>query len=162
MGRQAPDSAEQGVAIFEGHADIAHDEVGQLARHGLDARVGSGGDGDLDAGAFEDHREHVADVGLVIDDEDAEAAERDRGGFFEGGILDAGLKGAIHRRRLRGVGGRELHRENGAIANAVARRGRDAAVELDEVTDDGETEAEAARRARGRTVALPEAIEDVG
>src|SRR5205814_5049602 len=55
---------------------------------------------------------------------------------------------------------RQRDRERRAPSFAVARRGDAAAVELDDVLDDGQSEPEAAVRARRAAVALAEALED--
>src|SRR5256885_627188 len=61
--------------------------------------------------------------------------------------------------RLRGRE-RQRDRERRAASFAVACRGDAAAVELDDVLDDGQSEPEAAVRARRAAVALAEALED--
>src|SRR5258707_894048 len=56
---------------------------------------------------------------------------------------------------------RERDRERRAATLALARDPHAAAVELDDVADDREAEAQSAVHARRRVVGLPEAFEDV-
>ena len=56
---------------------------------------------------------------------------------------------------------RKVHGERRAVSFAGASRHHGSAVQLDQVLDDRETEAEAAVLARGRMVGLPEAVESM-
>src|SRR5207253_6070154 len=95
-----------------------------------------------------------ARVPLVVDHEDAEASEP---GCLRGGRWRPGRA-----RRLGRDPERQPHREGGAFTLARALRVHAAPVQLDDVADDREAEAQAAGPPRDRGLGLPEALEDVG
>src|SRR5262245_39321974 len=103
--------------------------------------------------------EQRAHVGLVLDDEDAQSGE----------LLRQDGRAIGGRRRARGAARRGLGRRFGqaygerrAAAGAVAACLDLAAVELDQVLDDREAEAEAAGGARHAHLGLAKRLEYVG
>ena len=107
---------------------------------------------------------HLAGIGVVLDDQNLRPREIRQGADGERARRDR-----RHRRvRLDGgpgrLGGsdadRQMQTERGAAIASIARRLDRAAVQLDDVPDDGQPEAEAGVRPRRAAVGLAEAIED--
>lgn len=78
-GGQAADAADERVAVFVGHRDVADDQVGAVARvsrcDAVERGAGAGGDVNAGAESFEQARDDLARVGLVIDDENRATVE---------------------------------------------------------------------------------------
>jgi len=113
--------------------------------------------------------DQLAGVGIVLDDEDPDAGEIGDGEAGLAREVAPGVGGGIGR----GVGprfqGRRRERrerqadgEDRPLPGAGARRLDRAAVQLDQMADDGEAEAEATVLPARRGVGLAEALEDVG
>ena len=105
LGGQGADLADEGVAVLVGHADVGDKHVRavllQQRQRLLDAR---GREHD-DLAALEHGGEQLADVGLVVDDEHAQALDLDRAGQLVGaGGLDLGDVGLDA--QARSAGGR--------------------------------------------------------
>ncbi len=129
-------------------------------RHAAIAASASAADStarDVGAAALEDRADETARVGLVVDDEHPHALERGLGLERRVAVDRCGL--AVF------FGGDRRYRnaddEGRAKTCAAAGRVDRAAVQLDEVADDRESEPEAAVLARAGRVLLAEAIEDV-
>ena len=154
--RQAADLPQERVAVLARHTDVAEEDVRPPARECGERLGGRLAHPDVGTVPPQDRLENLARVRLVVDHEDAEAVEPSarRGGWR--------LRLGRARRRLPGRDlDRQPHREGGALTLARALRVHGAPVQLDDVADDREAEAQAAVRPPGRGVALPEALEDV-
>ena len=103
----------------------------------------------------EHRREQLQRIRIVVDQEHAGAIEpKPIGGNLhrlEPGLADGRLGGQ-----------RQRHRERGASAGAVTLGLHGAAVELDQVVHDRETEAESGLTPAAARIGLAEAVEDVG
>src|SRR5439155_4875166 len=104
----------------------------------------------------QDRLENLAGVRLVVDHEDAEASEP---GCLRGGRWRRGRVRGRARRPDRNLE-RQPHREGGPLTLARALHAHAAPVQLDDLAEDREAEAQAAVRPPGRGVGLPEALED--
>ena len=136
------------VAVLARHADVADQHVGALApRSAASASRDRAAAAHARARAASSTRDqHSRDVGLVVDDEQAQPAQERAAPAASARPAAAGVGvGSCAGSRARG----SATREGGAAADA--RRSRPstrAAVELDEVAHDREAEPEAAVRAR--------------
>ena len=142
------------VPIDLGHRDVAEDDVEPRLLDGAQR---------LRRRRRRHHRrtEHAEDLGggladrrLIIDDQDAHSIELRRA------KAEGGPRGGA---RGDDAGGqeREHHPEGRPVPLAGALGAHGAAVEIDDVADDGQTQAEPAELPRRRRVLLREAIEDV-
>src|SRR2546425_7419208 len=152
-----PELLNEHVAVVTWKADVADQNVGTPLFHLLEGLLRVGGRRDIGAGGTQDHAHQLARVGLVIDDEDAEAPQADRPGD---GLAVVSVA-RRHRRDLaaHGRGHREVDREDRPATLPRALGTHDTAVELDDVAHDREAEPEAAVSAADRCLALPEAVE---
>ena len=124
------------------------------AFHLLECLLGAGGRHDVSAGGSQDHAHQLARVGLVIDDEDAQPVESD-------GLAIEPAARRLGRNRVRVRGGEgKVDGEDGSAALARALSIDVAAVQLDDVSHDGEAEPEPAVSAADRRLALSESVED--
>ena len=80
LGGAAAELADEPVAVLVGHGDVADEDVGDaaLGAHGVEGVAGGAGGGDDGAAALEDGGDHLAGVGLVVDEQHAHAVEVDR------------------------------------------------------------------------------------
>ncbi len=115
---------------------------------------------DSRAGILEDDRHELTRVTLVVDHQHRCALQRRaRLGHR---LADFGVRDVGDRRRERlDRASRQDDLEGGTAPFSLATRGDDASVELDEVSDDGETQAEAAVVSCGRRITLTESVEHV-
>src|SRR2546422_6070139 len=150
------DPADERVAVLPGQADVGEEDVrppgielgerlgGRLARPYLGT------------GLPQDRFEDLARVQLVVDYQDAEAAER-------GELLARGALPCFVRAPVLGCDPeRDPHSESGTFPLASALGFDGPPVELDEVAGDREAEPQAAERPRDGSIGLPEALEEVG
>src|SRR5437867_9205268 len=150
------DPADERVAVLAGHADVGQEDVrppglelgerlrGRLARPYLGT------------GLPQDRFEDLARVQLVVDYQDAEAAER-------GELLARGALPCFVRAPVLGCDPeRDPYSESGTFPLASALGFDGPPVELDEVAGDREAEPQAAERPRDGSIGLPEALEEVG
>ena len=87
VGGELAEAADEGVAVFVGHADVADENVGSMAFDEVD-RFARGGAGEyFGVAIFEETTQQAAGVGFVIDDDN-----------FQTGDFDAGIGGGLHRR----------------------------------------------------------------
>lgn len=77
VGGELAEAADEGVAVFAGHADVADENVGAMLFDKLDRFVGGGGREDLGVAIFEEAAEQAAGVWFVIDDDDFQAGDFD-------------------------------------------------------------------------------------
>ena len=124
---------------------------GWICRHDFAGLASRRGRGHSRAGVFENHAQHFARVGIVVDDQHARAGEPR--------LLCLGRCRRIGFRAARGS--RQPHGECRALADAGALGVHRAAVHADQIVDDRQTQPEAAVRARRAAVALTEALEHV-
>ena len=104
------------------------------------------------AALFEQRRQHVERIGLIVHHRDGHAVEAD-------GVVG----GRPRHRHHHGLGWhRQPDGHRRAQAHAVAVSGDGSAVLLDQVAGDGQAKAQAAVIPGRAAVGLPEAIEDVG
>jgi hypothetical protein len=154
LGGEEADSSDEGIAILAGHADVGDHHVGAILRERVE-RVGDALRRDRDRAVLREHaRDSLARVLLVVDDEHAQTLE----------LLAVFEVGLPARRRARerpfpDRSEREGQNEGRAAALAFAVRDDVASMKLDEVTADGEAEAEAALRAVVARLCLLEAVE---
>src|SRR5438445_782627 len=154
LGLLLPELLNEHVAVITGKTDVAHQDVRMPAFHLLECLLGAGGRHDISAGGSQDHAHQLARVGLVIDDEDAQPVESD-------GLAIEPAARRLGRNRVRVRGGEgKVDGEDGSAALARALGIDVPAVQLDDVTHNGEAEPEAAVSAADRCLALTEAIED--
>ena len=167
VGGEGADAADEFVAVLAGHADVADEDVGAVAWRSVEGLGGGGGGGDAGAAARRGgggrgrgrrarrRRRRTREAGEV--DAGGRTVRRRPGRRAGGGGVAARVVGV----RCGGASGRATTKvAPGPAPGLVARDG--AAVELDELLDDGEAEAEAAVAAGGGAVGLAEAVEDVG
>src|SRR6266481_4663859 len=158
LGLLLPELLNEHVAVITGKADVADQDVRMPAFHLLECLLRAGGRHDVGAGGSQDHAHELARVGLVIDDEDAQAGESDRPA--DGLAIEPAARrlGQDRVRVSRGEG--KVDGEGGSVALARALGIDVPAVQLDDVSHDGEPEPEAAVSAADRCLALSEAVED--
>src|SRR5439155_139059 len=144
------------VAVLARHADVAEEDVRPPARECGECLDGRLGCPDLGTVPPQDRFENLAGVRLVVDHEDAEASEP---GCLRGGRWRRGRVRGRARRPDRNLE-RQPHREGGPLTLARALHAHAAPVQLDDLAEDREAEAQAAVRPPGRGVGLPEALED--
>src|SRR5438105_5764283 len=158
LGLLLPELLNEHVAVITGKTDVAHQDVRMPAFHLLECLLGAGGRHDVGAGGSQDHPHELARVGLVIDDEDAQPVESDRPAD---GLA---IEPAAHRLgqdRVRvGRGEGKVDGEGGTAALTRALGIDVPAVQLDDVSHDGEAEPEAAGSAGDRRLAPSEAAEN--
>src|SRR5438552_1048895 len=158
LGLLLPELLNEHVAVITGKTDVAHQDVRMPAFHLLECLLGAGGRHDVSAGGSQDHAHQLARVGLVIDDEDAQPVEGDRPA--DGLAIEPAAR-RLGRDHVRVSGGEgKVDGEDGSAALARALSIDVAAVQLDDVSHDGEAEPEAAVSAADRRLALSESVED--
>src|SRR5438105_7414553 len=158
LGLLLPELLNKHVAVITGKADVADQDVWMPAFHLLECLLGAGGRHDIGAGGSQDHAHELARVGLVIDDEDAQPVEGDRPA--DGLAIEPAAR-RLGRDGVRVSGGEgKVDGEDGSAALARALSIDVAAVQLDDVTHDGEAEPEAAGSAGDRRLAPSEAAEN--
>jgi hypothetical protein len=123
-------------------------------RDRLRRRRGAGHDG---LRLLEKAADHAARVVLVVDDQHAQAGDAAVGVRGDAGALAHAALVALGRLRRRDD--RQQDREGRPLAGAFAGDAHRAAVQLDELLDDGQSEPEAAVAAGRAGVGLAEAVE---
>ncbi len=122
------------------------------------ARLGRRRSGrDIRAGARQDGADHVPSVNIIVHDQHAHVIEPLRRGLD---LLRTGQAHSLH--RSNGVHDWQRDHERGALTRAGALGADRAAVQLGQVLDDRQAQAQAAVRPGGRAVALTEPIECMG
>jgi hypothetical protein len=101
-GAAGADFADEGVAVFAGHADVGDEDVGGLFGEEVEGFVGGGCDADGGVGVLEEALDEIAGVGFVVDDEDAYAGKL--GGVVGGGGVAGGGGVSARVGRRGGVG----------------------------------------------------------
>ena len=158
--RPCADLLDELVAVFDRHADVAEQNIRSEAFQFFQRLVGGRSESHFGVLTGEEAADDVASIGLVVDDQDFDAGKV--GDLVKRlDELRLGLRvDPIGLGRLDGLE-RQGDGECRAVIFAGAFGGDGAAVELDELLDDGQAEAEAAVAAGRSTVGLAEAIEDV-
>jgi len=149
---QRADLLHKRVSIFSRHRDVADQDIGTPRLDGCE-RVGGACFGSyLSAFASKNHLQQIALVGSIINDENSNPFEVRLARSF-------GTRETI-RLASRVRAGQKNRKRRAAIFSATGNAGH-AAVELDDVPDNREAEAEAAVRSSEAAVCLSEAIEDM-
>ena len=151
--------AQQLEAVDIRHSDVADHHVRLLRFDDAQRLPCGGGNKNGRLAVRENSPNQFTDVGVVINNQNPEPGEIERPERRGDGVCRTGL----HRRILvllrRRQHDRKPDRERRALGFAGARRLHRAAVQLDQMTDDSKSQAEAAVAARRRCIGLPETFE---
>ena len=152
--RQGANVLDELQAVLARHADVADDQVGSLVAHDREGLVGRCREQDRRVAFAQYARHQFPRIGLVVDDENAGLVQRVQMRFGRQRRLEH--RGGVGRR-----GARQRDAKQRSLAGAGAVPGHRAAVQDDQVPDDGQAEPESAAAAFARAVLLPEALEQV-
>ena len=162
VGREFADGADEFVAVFVGHADVAEDQVGLFGLEQLEAAVGGLGDDARSAlrsvskRLIRSRASGSSSMTRTLAPSSETCSEIERGLAVGAARMLASVGCVASDCERQGDG------EGRALAFAATFGGDASAVQFDEVLDDRQAEAEAAVVARGGGVGLAEAVEDVG
>ena len=106
LGGEVAEAADEGVAVFARHADVADEHVGALGLDKLERLGGVGGVEDVGVAVFEQAAEEAAGVGLVVDDDDGDAGDLGAGFSWRGNDAGGGMAACVRRLAV-GHDGRE-------------------------------------------------------